>query len=95
MTATRISATTLALMLAAASAAFAQQRNTQGMNMQDHGMGGMDMQTMMNQCAQMRRQMKPGARMTPDMQRMMTQCDQMDRRMGATSGGAPPATRNR
>lgn len=46
---------------------------------------GMDMQTMMAQCADMRRQMQPGAAMAPNMQQMMTQCDQMDR----MHGGAP------
>jgi hypothetical protein len=40
---------------------------------------GKDMQTMMAQCADMRRQMQPGAAMAPNMQQMMTQCDQMDR----------------
>jgi len=92
---TQVCSAALAIVLALAPTAFAQQRNTQGMDMHDHDMGGMNMQTMMNQCAQMRRQMKPGAPMTADMQRMMTQCDEMDRQMGGTSDGAPPATRNR
>ncbi|HEX2942615.1 MAG TPA: hypothetical protein VHO91_16310 [Rhodopila sp.] len=86
--------------LALAPAAFAQQGNTQGMDMHGKSMGnmnmhGMDMQTMMNHCAQMRQQMKPGAHISADMQRMMTQCDDMQRRMGASSDDAPPATRNR
>ena len=97
MTGTIIGAAVLTAMLGLASAAFAQQRNTQGMSMlEHHDTGGMDMQAMMTQCAQMRRQMRPGTRMTPEMQRMMTQCDAMDRQMGtSTSSGAPPATRNR
>lgn len=53
-----------------------------------HDMPGMDMPTMMGQCAQMRQQMKPGARMSPDMQATMRQCDGMDRQMG--SGSATP-----
>lgn len=82
------------LTLTFGSAAFAQQGSAQ-MNMQGHGMGNMDMQTMMNRCAQMRQQMRPGARMTPDMQTMMQQCDQMDRQMGSSTSGAPPAPRVR
>ncbi len=83
------------LALALGPAALAQQGSPQ-MNMQGHGMGGMDMQTMMNQCTQMRQQMRPGARMTPDMQTMMQQCDQMDRQMGSASGSAPaPRVRTR
>jgi hypothetical protein len=73
----------IALMLALAPAAFAQQANTQGTHMQGHNMGGVDMQAMMNRCAQMRQQMRPGARMTSDTRRMMAQCDQMDQQMGA------------
>ncbi len=67
-----------------------------GMSMQgvDHAnmssMQGMDMNTMMAHCAQMRQQMRPGMAMSPDMQQMMTQCDQMDRSMGMTS---PPRSR--
>lgn len=81
--------------LALGSAAFAQQGSPQ-MNMQGHGMGGMDMQTMMNQCTQMRAQMRPGAPMTANMQTMMQQCDQMDRQMGSTSGSASaPRVRTR
>ncbi len=87
------------LVLTLGPAALAQQGSPQ-MNMQGHGMGGMDMQGTMNQCAQMRQQMRPGTRMTPDMQTMMQQCDQMDRRMsgemGGTSGPAPaPRVRTR
>ena len=88
-------AAALLLILTLGPAALAQQNSPQ-MNMQGHGMGGMDMQTMINQCAQMRQQMRPGARMTADMQRMMQQCDQMDRQMGSTSGSAPaPRVRTR
>lgn len=86
---------TLTLTLALAPAAFAQQGNMQGMTMQGHNMGGMDMQATMNQCAQMRQQMRPGTRMSPDMQRMMSQCDQMDRQMGNMPGGAAPRARTR
>lgn len=60
---------------------------------------GMDMQTMMNQCADMRRQMAQGTHPnTPDMNQMMAQCDAMDRSMGSTPGvgsTAPAATRSR
>jgi hypothetical protein len=84
------------LALTLSPAAFAQQGNMPGMNMPGHTSGGMDMQAMMNQCSQMRQQMKPGARMTADMQRMMTQCNEMDRQRGASSSGtAPSATRSR
>ena len=85
----------VALMLALAPAALAQQANTQGMNMQGHGMGGVDMQTMMNRCAQMRQQTRPGARVTSDTRRMMAQCDQMDRQMGAMPGGSGNQARTR
>jgi hypothetical protein len=95
MTKTKVCAAMLGLAVAFAPAAFAQQGNMQGMHMQGHDMGGMDMDTMMKQCAQMRQQMKPGARVTADMQRMKAQCDEMDREMGSSSGSAPPATRNR
>ncbi len=53
------------------------------------------MQQAMNQCAQMRKQMKPGMRMTPDMQTMMTQCDQMDRQMMGTPSSTDKAPRTR
>jgi hypothetical protein len=57
-------------------------------NMQGHDMSGMDMQTIMNRCADMRRQMAQGTMSSaPDMQRMMAQCDQMDRQMGGGMGG--------
>ena len=83
------------LLLALAPAAFAQQANTQGMHMQGHSMGGTDMQAMMNRCAQMRQQMRSGARMTSDTQRMMTQCNQMDQQMGATPGSSGRQERTR
>jgi hypothetical protein len=61
-----------------------------------HSMPGMDMQAMMNQCKQMRQQMKPGTRMTPDMQTMMRQCDEMDQQMGGTAATpSAPTTRTR
>lgn len=61
-----------------------------------HGMPGMDMQTMMNQCMQMRQQMKPGMRMSPDMQAMMKQCGDMDKQMGTGSSTSDaPRTRTR
>jgi hypothetical protein len=82
------------LTLTLGSPAFAQQGSPQ-MNMQGHGMGNMDMQTMMNQCAQMRQQMRPGARMTAEMQNMMQQCDEMDRQMGSSTSGSAPAPRVR
>jgi len=82
----------VALMLALAPAALAQQANTQGMHMQGHSM---DMQTMMNRCAQMHQQMRPGTRMTSDMQRMMAQCNQMDQQMGAMPGGSGNQARTR
>ncbi len=59
-------------------------------------MSGSDMQTMMNQCAQMRRRMKPGSSMSADMQRMMARCDQMDAQMNNPTGnpsGPRPRTR--
>ena len=66
---------------------------------QGHSMPGMDMQTMMNQCADMRRQMAQGTHQnTPDMNQMMAQCDAMDRSMGSMPGmgsTAPADTRSR
>lgn len=66
---------------------------------QGHNMPGMDMQTMMNQCADMRRQMAQGTHQnTPDMNQMMTQCDAMDHSMGSMpsmGSTAPAATRSR
>ena len=49
----------------------------------DHSnMQGMDMNTMMSQCAQMRRGTRPGMAVSADMRQMMAQCDEMDRSMG-------------
>ncbi len=45
-------------------------------------MQGMDMNTMMARCSQMRQQMRPGMAMPADMQQMMSRCDQMDRGTG-------------
>ena len=53
-----------------------------GMAGTDHSaMQGMDMNTTMAHCAQMRQGMKPGMAMSADMRQMMAQCDQMDRNM--------------
>ena len=52
---------------------------------QGHTMPGMDMDTMMKQCSQMRQQMRPGEPLSPQMQTMMRQCDQMDREMGSAA----------
>ena len=61
-----------------------------GMAGMDHSaMQGMDMNTMMAHCAQMRQGMRPGMAMSADMRQMMAQCDQMDRSMGM------PAPRSR
>lgn len=61
-----------------------------------HDMQGMDMETMMKQCADMRKQMKPGAAMTPDMRKLMSQCDEMDKTMIAPEQPyTPPAERRR
>lgn len=82
----------------------ADQSGMQGMSgMQGHSMQGMDMQAMMNQCADMRRQMAQGTHAnTPDMTTMMAQCDEMDRSMSTMPGmnsaapaAAPAATRSR
>lgn len=64
-----------------------------GQGMQGQGNQGMDMQTMANQCAQVRRQRQqnPSAPMSADMQKMMAQCDQMDKMMGGHQSG--PDTR--
>jgi hypothetical protein len=65
-------------------AAGAQAMPAQGTSgMQGHGMAGMDHQSFMAHCAQMRQQVRQGGRLSPDMQQMMAQCDQMDRSMGA------------
>lgn len=98
----------LVFMIAATPIALAQQgsgnsdmANMPGMSKsapkpQTHDMPGMDMQTMMTQCADMRRRMKPGAKMTPDMQKMMSQCDEMDKSMSAPAQPyTPPADRRR
>jgi hypothetical protein len=59
-------------------------------------MSGMDMPTMMKQCADMRKNMKPGAAMTRDMQKMMSECDEMDKSMTAPEQPyVPPADRRR
>jgi hypothetical protein len=65
-----------ALGLALPPSAFAQQ--------QQGGMSATDMQTMMNQCAQMRQQMQQnrGAAFSVNMQRVMAQCDQMSKVYG-------------
>ncbi len=55
-----------------------------GGGMQGHSMAGMDHQSMMNHCAEMRQTVRQGGRLSPDMQRMMAHCDQMDRSMGAS-----------
>lgn len=88
-----------ALVVVAPTAVHAQQRAPAAGGAQGHNMPGMDMQTMMNQCAQMRRQMAQG-RMSnaPDMNRMMAQCDQMDRQMGggaSSNAPMPNAARSR
>jgi hypothetical protein len=75
----------------------------QGHSMPGHAMmQGQDMQTMMAQCADMRRQMAQGTHPnTPGMAQMMAHCDEMDRSMGGMSGmgsgatTAPAATRSR
>lgn len=67
--------------------------NMPGMRMQgmDHSnmpsMQGMDMNTMMTHCAQMREQ--PALGQTAQGRQMLDQCDQMDRSMGMT----PPTRR--
>ena len=92
-------------LLPAACAQPSSQSGMQGMSgqsttgTQGHSMQGMDMQTTMNQCADMRRQMAQGTHPnTPDMNQMMTQCDTMDRSMGTMPGMtsvAPAVTRLR
>lgn len=81
--------------------AFAQQPGNQsdmsgmpGMAPGDNGSKGTstNMQSMMNQCSQMRQVMKPGATMTPGMQKMMTACDEMDRSMNSASQPYTPPT---
>ena len=51
---------------------------------QGHGMAGMDHQSFMAHCTQMRQTVRQGGRLSPDMQQMMGHCDQMDRSMGAS-----------
>ncbi len=76
--------------------------------MQGHDMSGhimtqeQDMQTMIAQCSDMRRQMAQGTHPnTPGMAQMMAHCDEMDRSMGSMPGvgsgsaAAPAATRAR
>lgn len=71
--------------------------------MPGHAMGGQDMQAMMAQCADMRRQMGQGSHPNrPDMAQMMARCDAMDRSMSGMPGmgttgsaPAPAATRSR
>jgi hypothetical protein len=99
--------TAFALMLITGSLAFAQQQggksDMSGMQGMSGGSGSpgqdmpaMDMQSMMNQCAQMRQQMKPGAAVSPEMKKMMSQCDEMDRSMNASSQPyTPPQQRKR
>lgn len=58
--------------------------HTMSGGMQGHSMAGMDHQSMMNHCAQMRQTVRQGGRLSPDMQQMMAHCDQMDRSMGAS-----------
>ncbi len=84
MQAIKITAAAL-LALSLSPTAFAQQGGMQG-----HGMGNMDMDTMMKQCVQMRHQMNSGAPMSPNMQTMMRQCDDMDRQMGGMPPSAAP-----
>ncbi len=96
-------------LLPVACAKPADQSGMQGMSgmqrhsMQGTDMQGMDMQTTMNQCADMRRQMTQGTHPnTPDMAKMTAQCDEMDRSMSTMPGMnsaapamAPAATRSR
>ncbi len=57
--------------------------HTMSGGMQGHSMAGMDHQSMMAHCAQMRHTVRQGGRLSPDMQQMMAHCDQMDRSMGS------------
>ncbi len=86
----RLASTALLAALAVAPAAHAAEQGSRSQ--------GTDLQAMMNQCDQMRQQMRPGAAVPADMRQMMTQCDQMDRRMGTMPGmgaQAPAGTRSR
>jgi hypothetical protein len=58
--------------------------HTMSGGMQGHSMAGMDHQSMMAHCAQMRQTVRQGGRLSPDMQQMMAHCDEMDRSMGAS-----------
>ncbi len=99
MTLTRTLRATCVVALGLLPVACAQQPQppaTSGMStmpgMAAHDMAGMDMQTMMNHCAQMRQATSQGRQLAPNMQAMMAQCDQMDRGM---TMGAPAATLSR
>src|SRR5260370_40513408 len=92
----RVFGTALALMLASGSIAYAQQQGGKSdmPGMSGHDMQGMDMQSTMKQCAQMRQQMKPGAKMSPEMKKMKSDCYVMDRYMNtATQHYTSPARR--
>lgn len=78
----------MGLVLAAFSfsaAAYAQQQN-QPSTQQPSGLSDTDIQAiidherqgMMNQCANLRQQMRQGVAIKPEMQQVMTRCDQMD-----------------
>jgi hypothetical protein len=100
MTTTSKLAAALAAALTITPVAYAQQGGMRGMNTMPGGaMPGMNMQSMMNQCTQMRRQMRPGAAVPANMQQMVAQCDQMDRQSGNMPGmgaqQAPVGTRSR
>jgi hypothetical protein len=59
-------------------------------------MKGMDMDTMMQRCDDMRQKMKSGKPMSPEEQKMMPACDDMDRSMNMPAQPyVPPAERNR
>jgi hypothetical protein len=91
----------LAALAVVAAPVHAQQRAPATGGTQGHGMTGMsNMQSMMDNCARMRRQMAQGKMSSaPDMNRMMAQCDQMDQQMGNMPGmgaaQAPAGTRDR
>lgn len=91
---------TLAIPLALPIAAHAQQGGKQGMsgmNMQGgQGTTGMsNMRSMMDRCADMRRQMAQGKMSSgPDMAGMKSQCDQMGN-MPGTGAQAPAGARSR
>ena len=88
----------LALIAAApfASAQQSPEKSTTPGSAATHGMSGMDMPMMMKLCADMRKQMKPGAAMTPDMHKMMSECDEMDKSMTAPEQPyVPPTDRRR